>query len=237
MNAVERCRALLDKSIRGINKIMVRILPLPLLTGLRPLKVDCKLVGEGDGAWSIPTDCLSEESLCYCFGVGEDISFDLGLSQLYQCQVYSFDPTPSSIKYIESCGRLPITFEPWGIYHKDTLLSLFPQSKDSRVNLSTIYSHRGQKLCDIECYRLVSIMKMLGHSKVDLIKIDIEGAWPGVVEDIVSSGVAPRILCIEFDSPTSVVKVQKAMRLLKSVGLHCVSRLRDDYLFVNKKLL
>lgn len=223
---------LLTKLWRGLNKKIVRMLPAVSL-GARPIKVDWNWIGSGDGSWPVPKDWLDGNSLCYCFGVGLDISFDVGLHDTYQCPVFSFDPTPSSIEFIKSKDNLPIEFKPWGVWKEDTTLSLYPQKKGGTVNLSTINPHRGKKVCDIVCYRLQTIMKMLHHNKVDLIKIDIEGAWLGVIEDMVMTGIIPRIVCVEFDSPTSFWKVRKAMRLLNSVGLRYVFRSRDDYLFVH----
>ena len=33
-------------------------------------------------------------------GCGEDISFDLGLIEMFDCDVYGFDPTPKSIDFV-----------------------------------------------------------------------------------------------------------------------------------------
>ena len=35
--------------------------------------------------------------ICYCGGVGEDITFDLGLIERFGCTVYAFDPTPRAV--------------------------------------------------------------------------------------------------------------------------------------------
>lgn len=215
---------------RGINKFIIRNVPVFLL-GVQHLDLPYETLGNSDGAWSIPVGSINSESVCYCVGVGKDISFDLDLQKKYRCSVYSFDPTPSSIDYITSLGELPISFKPWGIWGKDVILNLYPQGRDNAVNLSTIDSHRGEKVCDIECFRLKTIMKKLGHDKIDLLKIDIEGAWMEVIEDIVDSNIVPHILCVEFDSPTSLLKVRRAVCLLKSIGLLFVCRQRDNYIF------
>ncbi len=220
---------------RGINKLIVRCTPLSLLGVQHCLDLKWEVLGNLDGAWAIPVGILDSSSVCYCVGVGKDISFDIGLYKRYRCSVYSFDPTPSSINYIKSFDSLPIVFNPWGVWKEDTILFLYPQGADIAVNLSMINPHRGGKVCDIKCFRLKTIMGKLQHKKIDLLKIDIEGAWLPVIEDMVSSCIVPNIFCVEFDSPTSFMKVRKAIRLLGSIGLLCVCRIRDVYLFALKE--
>ena len=40
---------------------------------------DIEKIGTDYGGWYIPTSLLDSDSICYCVGCGEDISFDLGL--------------------------------------------------------------------------------------------------------------------------------------------------------------
>ncbi len=215
---------------RGINKLIVRTIPLSLL-GIKQLKIPYETLGGGDGAWSIPEQIIKTNSICYCFGVGKNITFDLALQKKYNCTVYSFDPTPSSIDYIGSLGDIPINFYPWGIWTEDTMLALYPQGTNNAVNLSSKNSCRGGKVCEVQCFRLETIMKKLGDDKIDLLKIDIEGAWLEVIEDMKKSNIIPRVLCVELDSPTSYFKVKKAVDILRSMGLTCICRHRDDYIF------
>lgn len=221
---------------RGLNKHLVRRAPLAVL-GVRQRPYPYTIFGSSDGAWPVPDGILSCDSVCYCVGVGRDISFDLDLHRQHGCSVYSFDPTPSSIEYVESFFKIPISFKPWGLWNEDTTLSLYPQQRNSTVNLSTVNTYRGQKTCDIKCFRLKTIMDKLGHDRINLLKIDIEGAWLEVIEDMVNSHVVPDIFCVEFDSPTSVLRVRKAVSLLKKIGLNCITRQKDNYCFaLDRKL-
>jgi hypothetical protein len=77
---------------------------IQLLYSISPIqKTDMTLIhlGSGYGGRKVPTNILHKDSICYCFGAGEDISFDLDLIKLFSCNAYSFDPTPRSIKHIE----------------------------------------------------------------------------------------------------------------------------------------
>lgn len=48
-------------------------------------------LGSKYGGWIVPVDILDKNSICYCVGVGEDITFDLELIKRFDCQVYAFD--------------------------------------------------------------------------------------------------------------------------------------------------
>ena len=47
--------------------------------------------------------------------------------------------------------------------------------------------------------RLSELMKELGHAKLDLLKIDIEGAEYEVIRSILEDKLDIKILCVEFD--------------------------------------
>lgn len=40
-------------------------------------------LGKGDGKWYIHPDFKSTPCIAYCFGVGYDISFDIGLTERF----------------------------------------------------------------------------------------------------------------------------------------------------------
>jgi len=51
-------------------------------------------LGTNYGGWHIPIDIkLDENSIVYSAGVGEDISFDLLLSEKFDCNIVLIDPT------------------------------------------------------------------------------------------------------------------------------------------------
>ncbi|MFQ5675356.1 MAG: hypothetical protein ACE5G1_05620, partial [bacterium] len=57
-----------------------RIFATDLNTGTKIFKIpNLKKVGSGNGGWIIPGDLLNQNSICYCVGVGENITFDLQL--------------------------------------------------------------------------------------------------------------------------------------------------------------
>jgi hypothetical protein len=78
---------------------------------------------------------------------------------------------------------------------------------------------------------------MLGHSRVDVLKIDIEGAEYGVLGDVVSSGVAIGQLLIEFHHRWKEIgagQTRQAIKELAGAGFLVagVSSAGTEYTFV-----
>ena len=59
-------------------------------------------LGTRYGGWILPKDIeLNEDSVVYSAGVGEDISFDILLSDKYKCNIILIDPTKRAKKHYD----------------------------------------------------------------------------------------------------------------------------------------
>ena len=78
---------------------------------------------------------------------------------------------------------------------------------------------------EADCRRLSSVMAELDHDRIDLLKMNIEGAEGEVIDDMLSSGLAPRILCITFEQVEPPWRTRKRIKRLVSRGyvLHKVA--------------
>jgi len=63
-------------------------------------------LGTNYGGWYIPKNItLNADSIVYSGGVGEDISFDLLLSDKYDCNIVLIDPTKRAIKHFDEVQK------------------------------------------------------------------------------------------------------------------------------------
>jgi FkbM family methyltransferase len=233
MSTLRNLRGKLRRLWRGLNKRCVRATPLWLLGGTPREKMPIVNVGTGDGQWQIPGNLVNQDWIAYSVGVGYDASFETELSRDFGCQTTSFDPTPAAVEHVRSLQPVKFHFVPWGIWTHDGHLDFYSQDMNNKENLSVVDSERGEFICRVECFQLKTAMERLKHSRVDLLKIDIEGGWMPVIENLVSTGIKPRVFCVEFDSPTSVFRVRRAVHLLSKLGMHLVYRSKENYLFVD----
>lgn len=162
---------------------------------------DLRLIGEKYGGWVVPTDLIDEHSICYCVGCGEDISFDLGLIERFNCEVYAFDPTPRAIAFVnEVAGENPnYHFFDVGLWDKEDTLKFYEPDNPKHVSYSLLNLQKTETYINVKVKRLKGIMEENDHEKITLLKLDIEGAEYKVVQTIIEDNVDVNVICIEYD--------------------------------------
>lgn len=185
-------------------------------------------LGTDYGGWHIPIkNTLNKESIIYSGGVGEDISFDIKLQSKYNCNIYLIDPTIRSVKHFEECkeyfndktfkftGNIQkdyydaiknetpnmdkISYIEKGLWNKRDKLKFYKQSNENYVSQSLISNMFTSNYDIVNVDSIKDIMNELGHSNIDLLKLDIEGAENIVLEKMLDDKIYPKYLCIEFD--------------------------------------
>ena len=162
-----------------INVIISKRLKIDPLTHTKiHSRYDLISIGNGNFAWVIPQDLMSEKSICYCIGCGSDISFDIGVIKKFGCEVHAFDPTPASIEYCKkaSVGNSKFNFHEFGVWHINDTLRFYVPFKDKQISHSLVNIQKTDSYIYVEVKKLTDIMAQLGHKSLDLIKIDIVGA-------------------------------------------------------------
>jgi FkbM family methyltransferase len=197
---------------------------------------DLVRLGTEYGGWTVPQGLLDAQSVVYSCGAGTDISFDLALIEAVGCAVHIFDPTPSSVSLVEdAASREPrIDFHPWAIWSADQRLRLFsPDYGDS--NFSAINLHGTAGGFDAEARSLSSIMRELGHERLDLLKLDIEGAEYAVLDDLLASGLEVGVACVEFHKNPSIKAMRRSAARLRQAGFTPVAVDGFDVTFVRSR--
>lgn len=197
-------------------------------------RADLVRLGTEYGGWTIPRTLLSADSIVYSCGAGIDISFDLELVEAVGCRVHLFDPTPSSAPYVErAAGHEPrIEFHRWAIWSADQTLRLFsPDYGDS--NFSAVNLHGTDSGFDAVARSLPSIMRELGHGRLDLLKLDIEGAEYAVLDDLLASSVDVGVVCVEFHKNPSIRDMRRSAERLRAAGFTPVAVDGFDVTFVH----
>jgi FkbM family methyltransferase len=197
---------------------------------------DLKRIGSDYGGWVIPADLVSESSVCYCAGVGEDITFDLALIEIFGCEVFAFDPTPRAIEHVKHSaqGIGKFHFYDVGLWSDDITLKFFAPDNPHYVSHSIDNLDGTSTFFDAPCKKVSTLMKELKHTTVDLMKIDIEGAEYEVLENMVQEKVFPTILCVEFDPRVTFLKTKIGVHGLVSVGYQLVNIDGWNYTFVHR---
>jgi FkbM family methyltransferase len=155
--------------------------------------------GRGYGSWAVWSDDLRSDSVVYSLGVGDDISFDLDLIARFGLEVHAFDPTPEAARWLGS-QTLPdgFLFHNVGVAGHDGTALFFPNRSAGIASSVVQGSHVTETPTELAVRRLPTLMADLGHTYLDLLKMDIEGAEYSVIEDVLSADVEIRQILVEF---------------------------------------
>ncbi len=189
-------------------------------TAIEPTKV---------GDWTLWTEPLGTDSIIYSFGVGDNVAWDLEMICRFGCTVHAFDPTPASIAWVarQSLPR-QFVFHDWGISNFDGELPFYPPRKAGSTHFSQ--ERRGgwfarQVPVMGQVRRLKSIMASLGHRRLDVLKLDVEGSEFEAIPDILASGLEIDQLLVEIHYHFRSRSFRAGLALIeqiKAAGMQCI---------------
>lgn len=200
--------------------------------------VPCSIYGSDYGGWPIVDGTLNEGSVVYSFGVGRDITFDIEIIKRFGCNVFAFDPTPKSRRWILQQELPPqFKYEEIGIGASDGIAQFFEPSNSRHVSYSKWPGVVGAKAIQANIARLSTIMKKLDHDHIDVLKMDIEGFEYDVIDDLCANAFLPKQLLLEFHHGLygyTISDTIKSAALLKAKGysIFYVSPTGREYAFL-----
>ena len=202
---------------------------------------DYKRFGSQYGGWDVIYGELNSDSVIYSFGVGEDASFDLALIKKLGVIIHAFDPTPKSITWVKD-QNFPKSFimHEYGIADFDGIATFAPPKNPDHVSHTILDRvETRDKTIEMPVKKLASIMKELKTNKIDLLKMDIEGAEYSILKDIQSNSIRPKQLLVEFHHRfpnIGIGETKTAIKIIKDMGyqLFSVSETGEEYSFILK---
>lgn len=161
-----------------------------------------KWIGNDYGGFAIDDSLLRNSPVVFSFGIGEDISFDIGLMENYNANIYGFDPTPKSIQWVENNVRnSQFHFYPYGLGTFNGVEKFYLPENSDYVS-GSIIQRSGLKNAYIEVPMKTfnTILSDTKPSRIDILKMDIEGSEFKVISDILNSKIMISQICVEVHS-------------------------------------
>lgn len=180
-------------------------------------------LGTDYGGWWVPESGLGKNDVVVSAGAGEDISFDVELSNRFGSQILVMDPTPRALAHFESTKELvergkpaPVNDDPnmlydatastfdgmrylnLGLWDKNTSIHFYSPANEKHVSHSIDNLHNTGGGFDAEVVRLEELMRRAKVDKITVLKMDIEGAEFAVIDDMLKGHIRPWYLLIEF---------------------------------------
>ena len=141
------------------------------------------------------TSSITDRSIIYSFGVGDNIEWDKAMTERFGCKVYAFDPDPLAIEWLKKQSfSNEFIFTPVGVGAYDGEQVFYQPYKANKINKSSI--NKTPFVSRLPVKRIQTLMREKGHDHVDVMKVNIEGGEYSIIPDIVK--VSPSQIIIEF---------------------------------------
>lgn len=203
-----------------------------------------KWYGTTYGGFYINPQMVSKNAVVYSIGLGKDISFDRRVMKDHACHVYGFDPTPDSIQYIrKQTPQSLFHFYDFGIACETKTEKFYLPINKKGVSGSMVLNAHVNNLdfIEVKMKSLSDLTSMLGHKKIDVLKMDIEGSEYEVIANIIHSGIPIGQLLVEFHDRffEGEIRSKKTVELLHQNGFEIfgVSLNYEEVSFVNTRLI
>lgn len=175
------------------------------------------------GGWHVPEQWLTPEHTIVSAGAGEDLSFDVAVASKFKSRIVILDPTPRAREHFEMLSHAlqtdnaaPINnsdsefyeadssvlsrleFLPLGMWDREETLTFFAPANPKHVSHSIGNLHNSEAAFEAECVSLPALMKTANIDKIDVLKLDIEGAEFQVLEHLLTTDIRPSYILVEF---------------------------------------
>lgn len=200
--------------------------------------------GSEYGGFYIKEKALTDQEkiIVYSCGVGKDISFDLTILKKYKrSEIFAFDPTPISIKWIEA-QNLPdnFYFSPVGISHEEGTQKMFFPKKFGVSYGVFDWDKENKDEITVKVSTIEKIAEKHGHKVIDILKMDIEGSEFDVIKSLDFNKLKVGQLLVEFherflDNGKEILA--ETLTYLEENNFECFAISDDfEYSFINKSL-
>ncbi|QDU83404.1 hypothetical protein Pla163_05030 [Planctomycetes bacterium Pla163] len=192
--------------------------------GVRPDLVvpEAIALGERSGTWVFDPRGLGAHSIVYSGGVGDNVAWDLAVIERFGVTVHAFDPTPRSVAWLAR-QALPERFvhHARGLAGADGERRFEAPAKERSANYTLAVDGTGDGPL-LPVARLATVARELGHARIDLLKLDVEGAEYEVLADALEHGPEFDQLLVEFhhgEGPWRLEHTLRAVAALRANGL------------------
>lgn len=184
-------------------------------------------LGTPYGGWLIPTANITPEWVCYCVGIGADTSFDRALIENWGVSVRAFD---ASQEYAD-LATAELLAEPRFSAHHAAITTT-----DGPIRLQRTHDPQSASLSAAGLYdtdehsvqvpgrSLSSLMAQFGDTRIDLLKLDIEGAEYELLAELDLRDLGVQTFAVQLHHVASVADARRLIARLDEHGYSLVAR-------------
>ncbi len=195
---------------------------------------DIERVGTAYGGWPVPLGLISNRSIVYSVGAGEDVSFDLGLVERCGCEVHSFDPTDGAARHVARTAHGRLAFHQVAVWTHNGVLRMHRAADPAHIALSAVNLQRTRESVDVPCRTVESLRAELGHERIDLLKLTVDGGEYDLVPRLQLARWRTRVLIVAFHHNRPARAALDVIAALRADGMVPVARRDTAFTFVRR---
>lgn len=204
-------------------------------------------LGSRDCRWAVDGSRIGPDTTVLSFGLGADVTFELALIERFRCRVLGFDPTPQSLDYIRAnVQNDDFTAHPLALADHDGTLVFRKPPAALRAGIShsayADYDAADHETFSVPCLTLDSIRRRHGLTRIDVLKMDIEGAELPVIEQAAREGWLADVdqLLVEFHHFLPGLRPEQTRHAIETLqrsgmAIAWIGRTNHEYLFSRRR--
>jgi FkbM family methyltransferase len=140
-----------------------------------------------------------------CFGLHDNIEFEKGLADLFNFQVFAFDPTPISKNLFSDFKLNNFHYYPYAISLSTSRVKFYMNSNLDNSGGSIINNKSNSYELEVDSYTYVDLLEKFSSQKIELLKMDIDGGEIDIINDLYTNhlDLLPNQITLEIDVKTS----------------------------------
>jgi FkbM family methyltransferase len=182
-------------------------------------------LGTSYGGWTVPVELIEPSWVCYCVGAGGDVSFDLELIRRYGVEVRTFDPVADYVEGAQEQGAAEPRFSARqaAIATVDGPIRMQVTHDPQSRSVSSAGLYESGDFIEVPGRTLPSLMAELGDERIDLLKLDIEGAEYEVLPTIDMRALGVKVFASQLHHTGSVGEARALIAGLGKQGYEPVA--------------
>jgi FkbM family methyltransferase len=182
-------------------------------------------LGSAYGGWMMPDGVIEPSWVCYSVGAGGDVSFDLELIERYGARVRAFDAVDSYVAYAAEQGRGSERFSAHhaAIATSDGPLRMQVTHDPQSRSVSAAGLYESAEYIELPGRTLQSLMAELGDERIDLLKLDIEGAEYELLPQLDLPALGVQVFATQLHHSGSVAAARGLIAHLRDQGYEPVA--------------
>jgi len=182
-------------------------------------------LGSDYGGWALPGEVIDASWTCYLVGAGGDVSLELELVSRYGATVRSFDAVAHFVESArEGAGDPPLfSAHHAAIAMKDGPIRMQRSHDPVSQSVSAAQLYDSANYVELPGRTLPSLMSELGDTRVELLKLDIEGGEYEVLPTLDLGALGVKLFAAQLHHNATVSQAKRLIAGLHEQGYELVA--------------